>query len=141
AKLEYERNVALWEERKSRKKLEGDGKLPNGMDGVEPTNPLPPPTQHTMDDHDKEGEGDDGEDDKDKAPATRYRLNEAMRVECLSSSSHLEGSKELVSDQSQRKELYKKILQAFPDVSMMKKKMESLTGPKPEENRPAAIPA
>jgi hypothetical protein len=29
--------------------------------------------------------------------------------------SHLEGSKELVSDQSQRKELYKKIMQAFPD--------------------------
>jgi hypothetical protein len=29
--------------------------------------------------------------------------------------SHLEDSKELVSDQSQRKELYKKIMQAFPD--------------------------
>ncbi|PVF99278.1 hypothetical protein CPB86DRAFT_731598 [Serendipita vermifera] len=163
AKLEYERNVALWEERRSRKKLEGDGKLPNGMDGVEPTNPLPPPTQHTMDDHDKEGEGDDGEDDKDKPPATRYRLNEAMRgylwalvqlsnevCSLTNEKNHLEGSKELVSDQSQRKELYKKILQAFPDgwmntgaisreVSMMKKKMESLTGPKPEENRPAAM--
>jgi hypothetical protein len=81
AKLEYERNVALWEERKSRKKLDGDGKLLNGMDGVELTNPIPPPppAHPTTDDHDKEGEGDDGEDDKDKAPATRYRLNEAMR--------------------------------------------------------------
>ncbi|KIM26553.1 hypothetical protein M408DRAFT_330514 [Serendipita vermifera MAFF 305830] len=167
AKAEFDRNVLLWEERKARRKADDALKPlgPNGMEGVEPTGPvIPPPKQSANEgDHDKEGEGGDDEDDKDKPPTTRYRLNETMRgylwalvqlsneVCTLTNEKYvLENSKEVVSDQSQRKELYKKIMQAFPDgwmntgtisreVSMMKKKMESATAPKPDE-APASQP-
>ncbi|KAG8829499.1 hypothetical protein FRC18_009264 [Serendipita sp. 400] len=158
AVAEYERSVQLWEERKGRKKLE----VPNGMEGVEPTNPPAGAISGNEGDHEKEGDGEDGEDDKDKPPSRRYRMNEAMRgylwalvqlsnevCTLTNEKNHLEGSKDVVSEQSQRKELYKKVLQAFPDqwmntgaisreVSMMKKKMESATAPpKPDEAAPS----
>lgn len=155
AESEYHRNVAMWEEKKARRKTEGGV----GMEGVEHTGPAAP-TQAPVAAPDIDHEGDDeGDDDKDKAPGQRYRLNEAMRgylwalvqlsnevCTLTNDKNFLEGSKEVVSEQSQRKELYKKVLQAFPDgwmntgtisreVSMMKKKMETAAAPalKPEE--------
>jgi len=81
AQSEFDRNVMLWEERKARRKAEDALKPSNGMEGVEPTGPLPvsQSAPEADKDHDKDGEGGDDEDDKDKPPTTRYRLNETMR--------------------------------------------------------------
>jgi len=168
AKFEYERSLQLWGDRKARKKWEEEKRAEDaaagGMEGVEfqSTSNVAPAAVKDADKEDKDkeekdGEDGDGDEDKDKSPQTRYRLNETMRgylwalvqlsndvCTLTNEKNHLEGSKELVSDQSQRKELYKKIMQAFPDgwmntgtisreVSMMKKKMETTAPPKTED--------
>lgn len=85
AKVEYERSVQLWEDRKARKKWEEEKKVEGaiGMEGVEFQSTNAPVVKETdkddKDKEDKEGEDGDGDEDKDKAPQTRYRLNETMR--------------------------------------------------------------
>jgi hypothetical protein len=91
AKVEYERSVQLWEEKKQRKKWEEEKRAEDaaagGMEGVEfqSTSNAPaaaPVKDAEKDDKDKEekdGEDGEGDEDKDKSPQTRYRLNETMR--------------------------------------------------------------
>ncbi|KAM5540982.1 hypothetical protein V8D89_005293 [Ganoderma adspersum] len=160
AKEEWEKSVMQWEKRQERAKLETGGETighshegsPSASD-AQATPMLPraaldhsaPPAD---DGEHEDGAGGGGKGRDTHPPAKRYRLTDQMKtiiwqLVCLSNEccrienekNSLEGSNQIVSDQGVRKNLYQKIVAAFPDgwlssgqisreVSVMKKKYE-----------------
>ncbi|TBU23313.1 hypothetical protein BD311DRAFT_800081 [Dichomitus squalens] len=164
AKEEWEKSVMQWEKRQERAKLDASGEGSNGVDHSQEGSPAASDAQATpmmprtpldqvaiaaADDgeHD-DGAGGGGRGRDTHPPAQRYRLTDQMKtiiwqLVCLSNEccrienekNALEGSNQIVSDQGVRKNLYQKIVAAFPDgwlssgqisreVSVMKKKYE-----------------
>ncbi|KAI1785446.1 hypothetical protein LXA43DRAFT_1038210 [Ganoderma leucocontextum] len=160
AKEEWEKSVMQWEKRQERAKLEAGGENPDhshegspAASDVQATPMMPgaaldhsaPPAD---DGEHEDGGGGGGKGRDTHPPAKRYRLTDQIKtiiwqLVCLSNEccrienekNSLEGSNQVVSDQGVRKNLYQKIVAAFPDgwlssgqisreVSVMKKKYE-----------------
>ncbi|TFK88241.1 hypothetical protein K466DRAFT_489328 [Polyporus arcularius HHB13444] len=163
AQEEWEKSVVQWEKRHERAKLEAGGEGANGVAPSHEGSPAASDAQATpmiapsaleqrasLDDggENEEGAGAGGKGKDAHPPAKRYRLTDQMKaiiwqLVCLSNEccrienekNSLEGSNQIVSDQGVRKNLYQKIVAAFPDgwlssgqisreVSVMKKKYE-----------------
>ncbi|EJF61353.1 hypothetical protein DICSQDRAFT_180666 [Dichomitus squalens LYAD-421 SS1] len=164
AKEEWEKSVMQWEKRQERAKLDASGEGSNGVDHSQEGSPAASDAQATPmmprtpldqvaiaaadDGEHEDGAGGGGRGRDTHPPAQRYRLTDQMKtiiwqLVCLSNEccrienekNALEGSNQIVSDQGVRKNLYQKIVAAFPDgwlssgqisreVSVMKKKYE-----------------
>ncbi|KAI0354172.1 hypothetical protein OH77DRAFT_1426194 [Trametes cingulata] len=164
AKEEWEKSVAQWEKRQERAKAEAAGEPANGVAHSTEGSPVASDAQATpmlgtaalesRQSLDDGGEHEDGGLPGGKGgrdshpPAKRYRLTDQMKqiiwqLVCLSNEccrienekNALEGSNQIVSDQGVRKNLYQRIVAAFPEgwlssgqisreVSVMKKKYE-----------------
>ncbi|KAI0633107.1 hypothetical protein C8Q77DRAFT_1073988 [Trametes polyzona] len=160
AKEEWEKSVAQWEKRQERAKAEATGEGANGVAHSTEGSPVVSDTQATpsvgpsaldarpsLDEAEHEDGGGHGGRGT-HPPAKRYRLTDQMKqiiwqLVCLSNEccrienekNQLENSNQIVSDQGVRKNLYQKIVAAFPEgwlssgqisreVSVMKKKYE-----------------
>ncbi|KAL7278775.1 hypothetical protein ACG7TL_007784 [Trametes sanguinea] len=162
AKEEWERSVAQWEKRHERAKAEAGGGpgVAHSTEGspaasdAQATPMLGTTALESRQDADDGGDQDDGGAGGGRGgrdthpPAQRYRLTDQMKqiiwqLVCLSNEccrienekNALEGSNQIVSDQGVRKNLYQRIVAAFPEgwlssgqisreVSVMKKKYE-----------------
>ncbi|KAI0369519.1 hypothetical protein BV20DRAFT_967806 [Pilatotrama ljubarskyi] len=164
AKEEWEKSVAQWEKRQERAKAEAAGEPANGVAHSTEGSPVVSDAQATpmlgtaalesrqsLDDggEHEDGGGPGGRGGRDShPPAKRYRLTDQMKqiiwqLVCLSNEccrienekNALEGLNQIVSDQGVRKNLYQRIVAAFPEgwlssgqisreVSVMKKKYE-----------------
>ncbi|PIL25730.1 hypothetical protein GSI_11480 [Ganoderma sinense ZZ0214-1] len=160
AKEEWEKSVMQWEKRQERAKLEAGGETAGHSHEGSPVasdaqaTPMMPRAvlDHSAppadDGEHEDGGGGGGKGRDTHPPAKRYRLTDQMKtiiwqLVCLSNEccrienekNSLEGSNQIVSDQGVRKNLYQKIVAAFPDgwlssgqisreVSVMKKKYE-----------------
>ncbi|RPD77316.1 hypothetical protein L226DRAFT_602847 [Lentinus tigrinus ALCF2SS1-7] len=164
AKEEWEKSVLQWEKRQERAKLEASGEGTNGVAHSHEGSPAASDAQATPtigptaleqrpslndDAENEDGAAGGGKGGKDAhPPAKRYRLTDQIKaiiwqLVCLSNEccrienekNALEGSNQIVSDQGVRKNLYQKIVAAFPEgwlssgqisreVSVMKKKYE-----------------
>ncbi|OSD00713.1 hypothetical protein PYCCODRAFT_1446102 [Trametes coccinea BRFM310] len=162
AKEEWEKSVAQWEKRHERAKAEAGGGpgVAHSTEGspaasdAQATPMLGTTALESRQDADDGGDQDDGGAGGGRGgrdthpPAQRYRLTDQMKqiiwqLVCLSNEccrienekNALEGSNQIVSDQGVRKNLYQRIVAAFPEgwlssgqisreVSVMKKKYE-----------------
>ncbi|KAL1946985.1 hypothetical protein VTO73DRAFT_13946 [Trametes versicolor] len=161
AKEEWEKSVVQWENRQERAKAEPSGEPVPGVAHSTEGSPVvsdqatpgigtaPLEARPSLDDGaDHEDGGVSGKGKDSHPPAKRYRLTDQMKqiiwqLVCLSNEccrienekNQLENSNQIVSDQGVRKNLYQRIVGAFPDgwlssgqisreVSVMKKKYE-----------------
>ncbi|EIW56386.1 uncharacterized protein TRAVEDRAFT_21578 [Trametes versicolor FP-101664 SS1] len=161
AKEEWEKSVVQWEKRQERAKAEPSGEPVPGVAHSTEGSPVvsdqatpgigtaPLEARPSLDDGaDHEDGGAPGKGKDSHPPAKRYRLTDQMKqiiwqLVCLSNEccrienekNQLENSNQIVSDQGVRKNLYQRIVGAFPDgwlssgqisreVSVMKKKYE-----------------